>query len=46
MGRFVKITLVRKASQMPKLKSMGHSIILGQNLVKKQKEEKIEKKWQ
>ena len=40
MGRFVKITLVRKASQMPKLKSTGYSIILGRNLVKKQKEEK------
>ena len=35
MGRFVKITLVRKASQMPKLKSIGYSIILGRNLVKK-----------
>ena len=46
MGRFVKITLVRKASQMPKLKSIGYSIILGRNLVKKQKEEKGEKKWQ
>ena len=45
MGRFVKITLVRKASQMPKLKSTGYSIILGRNLVKKQKEEKGEKKW-
>ena len=46
MGRFVKITLVRKASQMPKFKSIGYSIILGRNLVKKQKEEKGEKKWQ
>ena len=45
MGRFLKITLVRKASQMPKLKSTGYSIILGRNLVKKQKEEKGEKKW-
>ncbi len=44
MGKFIKITLVRRASQLPKLKSTGYSIILGRNLVKKQKEKKKEKK--
>ena len=46
MGKIIKTTLVRRASQLPKLKSAGYSIILGRNLVKKQKEEKGEKKWQ
>ena len=45
MGK-LKVTLVRKVSQLPKLKSTGYSIILGRNLVKKQKEKKGEKKWQ
>ena len=43
MGK-LKVTLVRKVSQLPKLKSTGYSIILGRNLVKKQKEKKGEKK--
>ena len=45
MGK-LKVTLVRKVSQLPKLKSTGYSIILGRNLVKKQKEKKGEIKWQ
>ena len=46
MGKFIKTTLVRRADQLPKLKSTGYSIILGRNLIKKQKEKKGEKKWQ
>ena len=46
MGKIIKTTLVRRASQLPKLKSTGYSIILGRNFFKKQKEEKGEKKWQ
>ena len=46
MGKIIKTTLVRSVSQLPKLKSTGYSIILGRNLVKKQKEKKGEKKWQ
>ena len=46
MGKVIKTTVVRRASQLPKLKSTGYSIILGGNLVKKQKEKKGEKKWQ
>ena len=42
MGK-LKVTLVRKVSKLPKLKSTGYSIILGRNLVKKQKEKKGEK---
>ena len=42
MGK-LKVTLVRKVSQLPKLKSTGYSIILGRNLVKKQKEKKEKK---
>ena len=41
MGKIIKTTLVRKASQLPKIKSTGYSIILLRNLMKKQKE----KKW-
>ena len=37
MGKIIKTTLVRRTSQLPKLKSTGYSIILGRNLVKKQK---------
>ena len=44
MGKIIKTTLVRRASQLLKHKSTGYSIILGRNLVKKQKEEKGEKK--
>ena len=46
MGKIIKTTLVRRSSQLPKLKSTGYSIILGRNLVKKPKEKKGEKKWQ
>ena len=46
MGKIIKTTVVRRTSQLPKLKSTGYSIILGRNLVKKQKEKKGEKKWQ
>ena len=46
MGKYIKTTLVRRASQLTKLKSTGYSIILGRNLVNKQKEKKGEKKWQ
>ena len=46
MGKFTKTTLVRRASQLTKLKSTGYSIILGRNLVNKHKEIKGEKKWQ
>ena len=45
MGK-LKVTLVRRASQLPKIKSTGYSIILGRNLVNKQKKKKGEKKWQ
>ena len=44
MGKIIKTTLVRRASQLPKLKSTGYSIILGRNLVNKHKEKKGEKK--
>ena len=44
MGKIIKTTLVRRASQLPKLKSTGYSIILGRNLVNKQKEKKRRKK--
>ena len=43
MGKIIKTTLVRRASQLPKLKSTGYSIILGRNLVNKQKEKKEKK---
>ena len=43
MGKIIKTTLVRRASQLPKIKSTGYSIILGRNLVNKQKEKKGEK---
>ena len=46
MGKVIKTTVVRKPSQLLKLKSTGYSIILGRNLGKKQKEKKGEKKWQ
>ena len=46
MGKVIKTTVVRRPSQLLKLKSSGYSIILGRNLVKKQKEKKGEKKWQ
>ena len=46
MGKIIKTTLVRRASQLPKLKSTGYSIILGRNLVKKTKRKKRRKKWQ
>ena len=46
MGKIIKTTLVRRAGQLPKLKSTGYSIILGRNLVNKQKKKKGEKKWQ
>ena len=36
MGK-LKVTMVRKISQLPKLKSTGYSIILGRNLLKKLK---------
>tara|TARA_B100000676_G_C17624721_1_gene603495 strand:- start:239 stop:358 length:120 start_codon:yes stop_codon:yes gene_type:complete len=35
MGKLTKTTLVRKSSQVPKLKSTGYSIIFGRNLIKK-----------
>ncbi len=41
MGKLTKTTLVRKSSQVPKLKSTGYSIIFGRNLIKKGG-----KKWQ
>ena len=46
MGKVIKTTVVRRPSQLLKLKSTGYSIILGRNLVKKQKKKKGEKKWQ
>ena len=46
MGKVIKTIVVRRPSQLLKIKSTGYSIILGRNLVKKQKEKKGEKKWQ
>ena len=46
MGKVIKTTVVRRPSQLLKLKSPGYSIILGRNLVNKHKEKKGEKKWQ
>ena len=46
MGKVIKTTVVRRASQLLKLKSTGYSIILGRNLSKKQIEKKGEIKWQ
>ena len=44
MGKVIKTTVVRRPSQLLKIKSTGYSIILGRNLVKKQKEKKRRKK--
>ena len=43
MGKIIKTTLVRKVSQLPKLKSTGYSIILGRNLVKNKKKKRRKK---
>jgi hypothetical protein len=43
MGK-LKVTLVRKASQLTKLKATGYSIILGRNLIKNTDADKDNKK--
>ena len=43
MGK-LKVTLVRKPSQLPKLKATGYSIILGRNLRKNTDADKENKK--
>ena len=34
MGKIIYSTLVRKSSQVPKMKPTGHTIIFGRNLIK------------
>ena len=43
MGK-LKVTLVRKPSQLPKLKATGYSIILGRNLRQNTDADKVNKK--